>query len=332
MLSEPSASRRIDMTGQAVSPPGVAPSVATVIQFLAERFNDRRPVSELTPSLARERLRRIWVDFWSAGGPPIARQADFDLDTSAGKVTVRLYDPNSDGTRPVLFIHGGGFVIGDLDTHDCVARRLALYGGRPVVSIHYRLAPEFPYPAPLDDCVAVARAVAAGASGLGIDGSSFALVGDSAGANLALGTALRLRDSGGPTPKAVALIFGCYDPAMTGETVGIYGDGRYLLSSADMRWYWRQYLGDAMSAPPIYAAPLAADLAGLPPLFVTAAECDPLRDDSATLVKQLAAAGVPHQFRVWPGMVHGCVGMSRLLNQADNFLAEIAVWLASRLE
>jgi acetyl esterase len=324
------ATPAISRAEQPPDPEGVTPRIAAIIRMLASRGDDPRPVAELGPAAARARLRRLWADFWSAGGPQVAVKRDLSIETGLGPIRVRLYDPDSDGTAPILFFHGGGFVIGDLDTHDGVPRRIALYSGRPVISVDYRLAPEHPYPAPLDDCVAAASAIAQGALA-GIDGSRFAVMGDSAGANLALAACLRLRDEKQPAPTAAVLFFGCYDPAMSRPSYASYGDGRYLLSNADISWYWRQYLGDRMASPPVYAGLLSAELAGLPPLYLTACECDPLRDDSTALAERLEAAGVEHELHLWQGMVHGCIGMSRELQQADAFLADAAVWLARKL-
>ena len=306
-----------------------APSVRRVLAMLAAFPVDKRPVSDLTPDAARMRTRRIWAEYWNALPPQIASVSDHAVATPAGPVPVRLYDPDSDLTRPILFFHGGGFVVGDLDTHDGIARKLALYSGRPVISVDYRRAPEHSYPAPLEDCTAVAHKVSDGTAGLGLDGRRFALAGDSAGANLALGVALRLRGLG-IHPRAGFLAFGNYDPAQSGASHTRYASG-YGLTAHDVGWFWRQYLGDRIMDAPVDAAPLAADLRGLPPFFVTAAECDPLSDDSIALVERFGAQGVSCLFRLWRGMIHGCIGMGRELNAADAQLADAATWLAHAL-
>ena len=311
------------------------PAVRRVLAAMADFPVDKRPVFALTPDAARQRTRTVWAGHWNADPPWIEAVRDHVVDTPAGPVPVRLYDPASDLTRPILFFHGGGFVVGDLDTHDGIARRLALYSGRPVVAVAYRRAPEHPYPAPLEDCVAVAERIFGGTAGLGIDGRGidgrgFALAGDSAGANLALGAALRLRDAG-IRARAAFLAFGNYDPAQSGPSHARYASG-YGLSADDVGWFWRQYLGARMRDAPRDAAPLGADLRGLPPLFVAAAECDPLRDDSVRLAERLAEAGAPHRFRLWQGTIHGCIGMARALNAADAQLADAGAWLSRAME
>jgi acetyl esterase/lipase len=309
----------------------VAPAVAKVLHFLAERPGDKRPVSELGPEAARARARDLWVGYWSAEPPFIANVRDEVVKTTDRDIPVRIYDPQSSGDRPIFYFHGGGWVTGDLDTHDGLARRIAQFSGRPVVSVDYRRAPENPYPAPLDDCVAAVATVATGKADIGIEAPRFGLSGDSAGATLALGTALRLRDEGLPRPSAAALIYGSYDPAMSGESYEHFGGGDFLLSSADIRWYQQQFLGELSRDPPVYVAPLQANLEGLPPLFIAAAECDPLRDDSLALAGAAKKAGIPHELRVWEGMVHASAGMSRALDQTDRHLAELGVWLARML-
>jgi acetyl esterase len=312
-------------------PSDVLPAIAQILKFLRERPGDKRPIDQLTPSEARARSRELWTGYWNATVPWISTVRDATISIKNGSVPIRVYDPGSSGNGPIFYFHGGGFAVGDLDTHDGITRRVSLYSGSPVISVGYRRAPEHPYPIPLDDCVAVVTAIASGQVDVGIDGSYFALSGDSAGANLALACALRLRDEGGCKPIALGLIFGCYDPVLATDSVLRYGGGEYNLSERDLRWYWRQYLGEALSNPPSYAAPLHVDLSKLPPSLIAVAACDPLYDENLLLAKTLRVAGVVNELRVWDGMVHGCIGWARSLNQADQQLAQIAVWLADHL-
>lgn len=309
----------------------VAPGVARILRFLRERPGDKSSVDQLTPIEARARSRDLWTGYWNTTLPWIANVRDETVSTENGAIPIRIYDPESSADRPIFYFHGGGFVVGDLDTHDGITRRVALYSGRPVISVGYRCAPEHRYPAPLDDCAATVNAIASGEADVGIDAKRFALSGESAGANLALGCALRLRDEGGRKPEALGLIFGCYDPEMGGESVSRYGGGEYNLSVRDMRWYWQQYLGEALSNPPSYAAPVKADLRNLSPSFIGVAACDPLSDENLVIAEKLRIAGVETELRVWDGMTHGCIGWGRSLNQADQQLAEFSVWLANHL-
>ena len=298
--------------------------MAAILARVPMIAGDTRPVSEMLVEEARARTRRVWSGYWNAQPPRVTRVEELTLAGPAGPIPIRLYDPEADGDGLVLYLHGGGFVVGDLETHDGIARRLALFAGTRLASVAYRLAPEHPYPAPLDDCVHAASWAAATAP-------RFAVAGDSAGANLALATALRLRDEGRTGPVAALLFFGCYDRAMRGNSYELFGNGGYGLTKNDVDWYWRQYLGPLSAVPPVYASPLGCDLRGLPPLLVGAAECDPLADDSRRLASALSAIGQPCNYVVWQGLVHGCVGMSRDLNRADRILAETAVWLRSQI-
>lgn len=310
----------------------VPAAVAEILRFMRERPGDKRPIAELSLEAARARTRDLWHGFWNEHPPAVAVVRDARVKTGGSAVNVRVYDPQSGGDRPVFYFAGGGFVVGDLDTHDGIARRLALFSGRPVISVEYRRAPEHPYPAPLEDCVGTVDSIVAGAVDVGIDARVFSIAGDSAGANLALATAVRLRDRGGPMPRSLALMFGCFDPGMNGGSLERLGSGQYLLTARDMRWYWQQYLGLAASSPPPDVALLNANLSGLPATFVAATGLDPLRDDSVALAARLKAHRVPHLFRHWRGMIHGCVGMGRMLNQGDHYLAETAIWLADTLQ
>ena len=181
--------------------------------------------------------------------------------------------------------------------------------------------------------MAAVRWIAAHGADWGIDPSRLAIGGDSAGANLALATLLSLRDAGTDARCAAALlIYGAYAAdAEPNALARAYGDGSYILSNADMRWFWNHYLaGQADKRNPL-AVPLLADLRNLPPLLVTAAEFDPLLDDSARLVARLEEAGAPHRYVLWPGVTHGCIHMTRMLEVAQNHIEDMAGWVRSQL-
>jgi acetyl esterase len=304
-----------------------SPSIRRVLARLADMPVEKGTAEELGPARARRRARAIWADFWSGDPPAVDRVVDCAVPTSEGEVPVRLYDPASDRRRPLVYVHGGGFVVGDLDTHDVMPRHLALYSGRPVISVGYRLAPEFPYPTPVLDIVATVEAIAANAAGLDIDGAGLTLAGDSAGASLALSAALRLRDTPA-APSALLLFFGCYDPGGALASRSAHANG-YGLAASDIRWFWRQYLGDQLDRPPPDVAPLEADLRGLPPVYLGVGDCDPLRADTEMLAARLRESGAAPLLRIWPGMIHGCVGMVRMVNEAHAQLADAAVWIAN---
>ena len=304
----------------------LAPAMAAILRRLPAISGDPRPTAAITLEEARARTRRVWAGYWNAAPPSVARVEDRTIDGLHGPITVRIYDPDADHDATVLYFHGGGFVLGDLDTHDGIVRRLSLYSGLRFVSVDYRRAPEYPYPMPLDDCVAATLWAVQE-----LRPQSFGLAGDSAGANLALATALRLREEDRRMADAALLVFGCYDRAMRAASYRLYGGGDYLLHRADIDWFWRQYLGDLDTAPPVLAAPIDAHLHGLPPLFIGAAECDPLCGDSEALAARLRAEGRPCTLCLWKGLTHACIGMSRDLNRAERICAEAATWMRWKL-
>ena len=239
-------------------------------------------------------------------------------DRIAG-VGVRWYRPAA--ARPdtvAVFLHGGGWVVGDLDSHDSIVADLAAGSGAAMVAVDYRLAPEHPYPAALDDAWAVLRHLA--------DDRRIVLVGDSAGGNLAAALTLRARDAGGPAPAGQVLIYPALGTDAASRAYAERADGPVLTTEA-MIGYWRLYCG--FPAPGPLAAPLMADdLAGLPPAFLVACEFDPLRDDAVEFAERLAAAGVAAELRREPALCHGFLRARRISRAAGDCFAAITDALA----
>jgi acetyl esterase len=241
-------------------------------------------------------------------GPPDPVEAweDRTIPGPGGEVPVRVYRPATEGPRGlVVFFHGGGWVVGTLQTYDPLARALANASGSVVVSVGYRLAPEHPFPAGVDDCWAATRWAAEHAEELGAEPGRLAVAGDSAGGELAAVVARRARDAGGPDVALQVLLYPALDPTCATTSYRELGDG-YLLTAADMRWYWHQYVGCANPANP-EIAPAGADLAGLAPALVITAEYDLLRDEGEAYAHALEAAGVPTRLLRWPGVVHSFI-------------------------
>jgi len=278
---------------------------------------------------------------WLAGPGAGPAGEDIKIDGPAGPVPLRVYRPTPPAGPPpgpapgfpppaVVFFHGGGWVLGGLDSHDTLCRELARQAGAVLVAVDYRLAPEHPYPAGLDDCVAATRWVAAHAADLGADGSRLAVVGDSAGASLAAGVAMLARDDGDVAVTLQVLAYPALDPAMDTPSYRQNADDPFL-SRAEMETYWSYYLGD--SAPDRLAAPaLAPGLAGLPPAYVLVAGRDVLRDEGATYAERLAAAGVPVRLRRFDDMVHGFLLCTAWLDAARAGVAELAAVLRAGLD
>ena len=239
-------------------------------------------------------------------GDPLARVEDRTLPGPAGPIAVRLYATSTEPGLPVVaFFHGGGWVVSSIEGHDSLARRVAARSGALVVSVEYRLAPEHPFPAPHDDCWAATSWLAAHAGEWGGDPERVAVAGDSAGGNLAAGVALRARDEGVALAFQL-LIYPCLDPDADGPSTVENAEG-YFLTTADMRWFWAQFVPAAHRSDP-YAAPArCADLSGVAPALVQTAEYDPLRDEGEAYAARLGAAGVPVTCSRYAGVVHGFV-------------------------
>lgn len=269
---------------------------------------------------------------WVALSPQNLVVDDLSLPGAAGLLRARLFRPSAEKLPLIVFVHGGGWTFGSVDSHQNEMRYLALKSGCAVLGFDYRRGPETPFPGPLDDVLAVIDTVRAGALEERADAGRLALAGDSAGANLALGALLALRDAGKPLPAAAGLFYGCFAPVFDTQSHRLFGDGAFGLTTERMRWYWGNFLAGSAGAPPPNAAPLGADLGGLPPLYLMAAGLDPLRDDTLVLAERLKAIGAAHEVLVVPGVIHGFLGRAPRLPAAQNALAEAGVFLAGKLE
>ena len=262
----------------------------------------------------------------AAGGAELAEVRDLHVDGPAGAVPVRVYRPSLDPGLPgVVYAHGGGWVLCDLELHDATCRDLAAGSGAVVVSVDYRKAPEHPFPAAFDDCRAVTEALLAGA--FGVDGSRVAVAGDSAGGNLAAALALDLRDRPSPTGHHLVhqvLIYPVVD-ARTGRTPSYarFADG-FFLTARDMAYFVDSYARGADPRDPRLSPAAAADPAGLPPATVVLAEADPLVDEGRAYAERLRAAGVPVELRVYPGQVHPFVALGQIIGDAHDARRYIA--------
>ncbi|WP_251095861.1 alpha/beta hydrolase [Streptomyces sp. Caat 7-52] len=257
------------------------------------------PDRELTIEQARERYRANAVrpDRDKEGSGPAVVAADRTIDGPDGTaLPVRVYTPKSAGQRVVTFLHGGGWSLGDLDSHDWVCRDLAGSLGAVVVSVGYRRAPEFPYPAPLHDAIAAARWTARS-----FPGRTHVIAGDSAGASLSLGVVLEASEL---RFGAQLLIYPPVDPSLIIASAGERGKG-YLLSVEDMAWNYAQYVPDPRRRADPAVDLLKADLRNLPPTIVATAEYDPLHDEGVELVARMRAAGVSVRHVPGEGLVHG---------------------------
>lgn len=310
--------------------PRLDPAMAEILAMLERRALP--PYETMPPATARAECE-VRNAFWNADPPSLPEIEDVTIEGPRGPLHLRLYVPKGAGelAPAVVYLHGGGWVIGSLDTHDHVCRRLARASGLKVVSVAYGLAPEHPFPQGLADVVHTLRWLSEHGASEGVDPARIAIAGDSAGANLALAACLRLRDAGEPLPRAAAFVYGVWSPDLDSPSHAAFGDGRYFLSTATMAWFWDHYVPEPSGRGDPLVSPLFADLRGLPPVYLSAAELDPLRDDSERLARRLIEAGVDLDWRLWRGVTHGCFQMSRMLPRADGFIAEVAGFLARNL-
>jgi acetyl esterase len=264
--------------------------------------------------------------------PDVHAVDDRTIAGPGGPLALRVYRPNGwFGVPVVVFFHGSGFCICSLETHDAICRRLALASGCVVVSVDYRLAPEHPFPAAIEDCWAATGWVADHEVELGVDATRLAVVGDSAGGNLATVTTLVARERGGPPIAAQVLAYPCTDAAMDSASWRTKGDGSYLMGRDGMRWYWDHYLQGHDPADPLASPLRAPDLAGLPPALVVTGEYDPLCDEGRAYAERLAEAGVPTVFREYEGMLHAFLEPQRGFEVADEAMRAIGEHLRQAL-
>jgi acetyl esterase len=302
----------------------LAPEVQLALAMLERR---REPPPEtLPPAEARRRRRRLSAVY---AGKPTAVGAVADLELDAGEVRIpgRHYAPaEAGGPHPLLvYYHGGGFTYGDLETHDGVCRILCRHAGAHVLAVDYRLAPEHPFPAAVEDARAALRWAYANAGGLGADPQRVGVGGDSAGGNLAAVVSQLAAHDGGPPPVLQLLIYPATDFSARRRSRELFGEG-FLLTNPEMDWFEDNYLGpERTHARDPRASPLLGeDLSGLAPAYVVTAAFDPLRDEGEEYARALREAGTPTMLRRFPGFIHAFVAGAGVSRSARDALVEIA--------
>ena len=305
------------------------PDAAAVFKAFQEA--GRPPYESVSPAEARELYLKGRL-VTNPEPPELKSVQPLSIPSPTGLIPARVYTPmklrQPDGlTSCLVFFHGGGWVIGDLDSHDVVCRKLADEGQSIVISVDYRRAPEHKFPAAVDDAIAAVKWIAGHAKQLGIDASRLIVGGDSAGGNLAAVVAISARDGNGPAIAGQVLIYPATDFAMTHPSHG-EPETSLLLTHSVIRWFRDQYLSGPADIDDWRASPArASTLAGLPPAYVLTAGADPLRDEGDEYARRLKEAGVPVTYRTFPGQFHGFFTMGKLLRQANLAAAEIGVWL-----
>ena len=304
-------------------------AVAKQQEIVGDAYSTDLSIAEMREVYRRERR------FWNEGGPRPAETRETRISTPHGDVAVRMHRPTAGEVLAcIVYIHGGGWVLGDLDTHDRITRILAERCGAAVIAIDYTLSPEARYPQAVEECVAVVQHLRAHASEWGIDPGDISLAGDSGGANLCCGTYLHLRDEENAAAgiRALLLFYGAYG-LTDSRSMRLLGGPWDGMTESDYAWYLDLYLRDRddLSAP--YFNILGNDLSrGMPPSFILSAEFDPLKDDSATLAAMLESSGHRYELVEVPGVIHGFLHHSRMVDAAVDALDEAARFYRSRRE
>ena len=290
------------------------------------------PYHTLPIALARAQARQAYP---MVNPPfPVGAVHDLQIPGPGGTMGLRIYRPIGEGTHPVVvFFHGSGFVVLDLDSHDNICRRLCAGASCVVVSVDYRLAPEHKFPAATDDCLAATRWAAKHAGAYGGDEARMAVAGDSAGGCLAAVTALRIRDEGGPALRGQLMWYPVTDyPSKPPGSYGAYGSG-FGLTHEGMLWFWDQYLPESSAASHPHASPFRMQtMVGLPSAYVIVAEFDVLRDEGEAFAHRLNACGVEVVTGCQAGMNHGFLKYAGMIEEADAAIDDACVWLRRVLQ
>lgn len=297
------------------------PDAARVVEMIIA--SGRPPFETLTPAQARE-VYSASRQVLQPDPPEVAETASLEARGPAGPIPLRLYrglGTRKDQRLPALvYFHGGGWVIGDLDSHDQICRALANAAGCIVIAVHYRLAPEHKFPAAVEDAIAATRWIADNAASLGIDAARLAVGGDSAGGNLAAIVSLDARDQGGPPLAFQLLIYPSVDMGIDTPSHLRHAD-QLPLTRSNMHWFIEHYLSGESDKSDWRASPLRArSFANLPPAFVVTAACDPLCDEGEAYAKALAKAGVPATHHRFAGQIHGFLTMGRIVADSSRLI------------
>ena len=310
--------------------PWIDPELVAAGQLLQSRGLVAPDRTQAPLSEVRAATDRIGA-FLGAGSVPLERERDLSLPGPHGQVPCRLYLPDNAEKPPlIVYAHGGGFMQGSLPSWDAMLRELVRRSGVAALSVDYRLSPEYRFPVAFDEMVAMVRLARREGAGFGIDPAQLAVGGDSAGANLALAAALALRDAGERTLGFMLLIYGCFSTDTESPSWQRFGQGAGL-SQTQMRWIWETYLERTEQRDDWRAAPMLANLAGLPAAHLIVGSLDPLLDDSNRLAARLEEAGVPCELMIYHGINHGFIRYGRLIATARRAIGECAAALSKAL-
>ncbi|MHB8530881.1 MAG: alpha/beta hydrolase [Caulobacteraceae bacterium] len=314
----------------------VDPEIQVFVARVSEAYAAHPPFDRLTPDEARE-VAEIVREPWRRGGPAMRRISERVLDVAPSPVRIRIYEPE---TRPedgapgpaLVYSHGGGWMIFSLDTHDRLMREYAHRSGLLVIGVDYARAPEARFPIALEQVVGVTRWLRGHGPEIGVDPDRVALGGDSAGGNLSFGAALKLRDEGEPKAVAALLLnYTGFQPDCSDAAERAFGGPGFMLNRAEKKRFWSGYLASPDDARNPLAAPIGARLDGLPPVFLTVAECDILAEQNHLMARRLEKAGVATRVEVYRGATHSFLEAVSIAKIAERALEDGALWLRAQL-
>jgi acetyl esterase len=286
------------------------------------------PVKAELPLAPHRKINDLLGMRTAVGGPIMAETIDRFVDARGRRIFCRVFRPVTDRVVPTLiYFHGGGWVWANVDTHDRMTREYAAAGPVNVVSVDYALSPEAKFPQALEECAEVVRFISEHGAAWGLDSARIFVGGDSAGGNLALATALLLRDTGGPSLTGILANYPVSDARFDTPSYQEFGSGGYGLSTERMAFYWSVYVPHDIDRLHPLAAPLRADLTGLPPVMVLLAELDVLRSEGEALVAKLRAAGVDVETETFAGVVHGFLRATGAVQKARDAVAMAGAWM-----
>ncbi len=303
------------------------------VQTTHQAYKDLTPPGEWSAPVARAVAEKV-REPWRQGGPKMHETRDVRAPTRHGPVRLRLFRPAA--AKPegaLIYLHGGGFTIFSLDTHDRVMRELAARSGLTVIGVDYALSPEAKFPVALEQVVDAARWIAGdGAEALDLKAARLAIGGDSAGGNLSFGTALTLRDAGeGKLLSGIVTAYGGFGVIASDQITARYGGAGYILTRDESLAFWRHYLNDPADRENPLACPVQADLQGLPPVFLVIPRCDINSEQNLQMAELLVAAGVPVETEIYEGATHSFLEAMSISPVANRALDDMASWTARTL-
>lgn len=310
----------------------VDPDIRRFIDETSAEYARHPLLSSLSIPEARKVAEAVRAP-WTAGGPVMHSTVEQTVSTPHGPVRVRIHNPSARADKPALiYVHGGGWMLFSLDTHDRLMREYAARAEMVVIGVDYDLSPEVRFPVALEQVVAVVRWASIQAKGLGIDATRLALGGDSAGGNMTFTAALTLRDAGeGDLLKALLLNYAVLNAETSEEYHARFGGEGYMLASDEMEAFWDNYLSAPSDRTNPLVSPMLADVSGLPPVFLAIPECDLLTGQSLDMERRLIEAGVPVQSRIYQGATHSFLEAVSIAPVADRAFQDASDWLRDTL-